>query len=368
MFVLDSIVTVALMLAILVVLVVVHEVGHFIAARRAGVLVHEFGIGFPPRARVLGRDRETLYTLNWLPIGGFVRLEGEDGDSDDPRSFVRQSLRVRIVILLAGVVMNFALAWLIFGGIAGVADPSVTVPIHYVQPGSPAAAAGLVGAADASDGTPVRTGDTILAIDGRRFAYFDLLREDPLAWFRQHPGQSVTISVARGSGGVDEVTVTLRPANEISTERGALGIVAAGRGLGEDIERSPLEAVGVGWQRTVDASLLVLNALRDLFGQLDDPQVSGPIGIANAVGTIRSQLPPVFLLYLVGLLSANLAVINVLPLPPMDGGRIAVSLIKAVAGGRISLAAERATYLVGFVLLFALLIWISLFDIQRLGT
>jgi regulator of sigma E protease len=141
----DALINIVVLLAILVVLVVVHEFGHFAVARAADVKVHEFGIGFPPRARILARDRETVYTLNWLPIGGFVRLEGEEGSSDDPRSFVRQPLPTRLAILLSGVLMNFLLAWVIFSLIAGFADPTIVARVDTVEPGSPAARAGLVG-------------------------------------------------------------------------------------------------------------------------------------------------------------------------------------------------------------------------------
>ena len=141
----NGLINVVLLLVILVVLVVLHEFGHFIVARKAGVKVHEFGIGFPPRARVLGSDGETTYTLNWLPIGGFVKLEGEEGDSDDPRSFVRQRLATRVTILLAGVAMNILIAFLIFTAIAGLADPVADVRIAQVQPDSPAASIGLIG-------------------------------------------------------------------------------------------------------------------------------------------------------------------------------------------------------------------------------
>src|SRR5947209_11311471 len=106
----QSAITVVLFLFILGALVVIHELGHFIVARLAGVRVLEFGIGFPPRARVLRSEGETLYTLNWLPIGGFVKLEGEDGGSDDPRAFSRAPLPIRLLILLAGVGMNFLIA------------------------------------------------------------------------------------------------------------------------------------------------------------------------------------------------------------------------------------------------------------------
>jgi regulator of sigma E protease len=103
----DGLINLAILLAILVGLVLVHELGHFVMARRAGVTVHEFGIGFPPRAKVLYRGKETIYSLNWLPIGGFVRLEGEEGESVDPRAFVNQGLGTRMRILLAGVGVNF---------------------------------------------------------------------------------------------------------------------------------------------------------------------------------------------------------------------------------------------------------------------
>ena len=141
----DSLLDIVILLAILVGLVLVHELGHFVLARRAGVKVHEFGIGFPPRAAILHRGPETIYSLNWLPIGGFVRLEGEDGESVDPRAFVNQRLRTRLGILFAGVAINFLLAWVIFSGIALFADPVMNVRIGTVTPDSPAAAAGLVG-------------------------------------------------------------------------------------------------------------------------------------------------------------------------------------------------------------------------------
>ena len=114
---------VVLFILIIGVLVLVHELGHFFAARRAGVRVHEFGVGFPPRARVLRSDGDTVYTLNWLPIGGFVKLEGEDGDSDDERSFSRASFATRQLILVAGVAMNLVLAFVIMLIVAWLPQP-----------------------------------------------------------------------------------------------------------------------------------------------------------------------------------------------------------------------------------------------------
>src|SRR5262249_16132280 len=129
----EVVVTLLLFFLILGLVVLVHELGHFLTARLAGVRVLEFGIGFPPRARVLRSQGETLYTLNWLPIGGFVKLAGEDGgDADDPRSFSVKPLPTRILILVAGVAMNFVLAFVIFTGITLTGDPSVTIAVDAV--------------------------------------------------------------------------------------------------------------------------------------------------------------------------------------------------------------------------------------------
>jgi regulator of sigma E protease len=311
---------------------------------------------------------ETAYTLNWLPLGGFVRLEGEDGGSDDPRSFGRQPLRRQTIILLAGVAMNVVCAWVIFTFVAGLADPSTTIPLNYVFPGSPAAEAGLIGASDTATGPAVRPADTIIGFDGRLFPYFDANEQDPLAYPSTRVGQRIVVDVEHPDGSVAHVPIQLRDAAQVADGLPALGVAAVTRGIGQDITRDPLDAVAVGTRRTWSAATLVLGALADLVSHLDQPpEVAGPIGIVTTVGTVRSEAPPIFLVYLIGLLSANLAVVNVLPFPPLDGGRMVVGWFKAALGGRVSAHAEQATYLVGFVLLFAFILYVSFFDLQRLG-
>jgi regulator of sigma E protease len=365
-------INIVLLLAFLVPLVVIHEFGHFLVARRAGVKVHEFGIGFPPRALTYYKDKQgTIYTLNWLPIGGFVRLEGEEGESADPKAFINQRLPTRLLILLAGVVMNFMLAFVIFTLIAAAADPVMTVRIGGIQPGSPAEMAGLKGGVQTGtqtgpDGKPYpvydESGDEIVAIDGQRFLMFDSVGSPsaPLDYLKAHQGQTVTLTVRNAAGEERPVIVTLRVVDP-KGDQGALGITYLRVGQ-DSISHDPLTAIQKGFARTLDASTLILRGLGGLISNIGNPQVSGPVGIVGAIGTVREQLPPVFMIWLIGLLSANLAVGNALPFPPLDGGRAAVALIQAATNNRIGVAAERLVYLTGFIILMGLLVWLTLFD------
>jgi regulator of sigma E protease len=377
MAIIQGAITIALFILILGGLVLIHEVGHFALARFFRIRVLEFGVGFPPRAKVLREKGETLYTLNWLPIGGFVRLEGEDGDSEDSHSFAVQRLWKKLVVLLAGVGMNLLLAFVIFFSIAWLATPQGGLTFAEVTTGSPAEAAGLV------------AGDTIVAVDGQTFDLFPSpdAGQAAIEALREHAGETVTLTVKGEDGTVREVPVTLRPP-AAAVDKGALGIrgaqlVFTGEYRGRDIV-SAIEA-GIAW--TAAAFTLILNGLAELLGSIvsnpgQAPPVSGPVGIAAQVGDVFWQLGPIFTLYLAGLLSANLALVNILPFPPLDGGRMLVLLLKAFlgAGGRLlrsagvrvngpssatTLSVERLTYLVGFVFLFGFLIWITYFDIVR---
>jgi regulator of sigma E protease len=368
-----TLVTVVLFFGILGILVIVHELGHFVTARLFKVRVLEFGIGFPPRAKVIRDVGETVYTLNWLPIGGFVKLEGEDGDeADDPRSFAAQGLPRKLVILLAGVVMNIALAFGIFAGIALAGDPAIGVYIPYVQPGSPAETAG------------VRVGDVLERVDGRAFGAFgpsSLLDE-----LHDSAGETVVLTIRRDGQAV-ELTATLRSPEEVARDQGALGIGKSavrdeqgnvvdpgiplqGRVTGDRVTYSVSAALGLGVERTVTATRLIIDGVGQLVEAIvlrptEPPPASGPVGIATQIGDVFWSLGPIVTLYLAGILSANLAVVNVLPFPPLDGGRMLMLILKRFAGERLSLRAERLTYFVGFALLLVFLVWVTAFDIAR---
>ena len=354
----QGIVTILLFVIILGVLVLVHEVGHFVVARLAGVRVLEFGIGFPPRARVLRDQGETVYTLNWLPIGGFVKLEGEDGsDVEDPRSFGAKSLPTRLIILVAGVAMNIVLAFTIFTGIALTGDPTIGIRAGMIEPGSPAETAGLV------------PGDVIESVDGRYFGAFgptSLLDE-----LRAKAGETVVVGVRRADGTFERLTATLRSRAEVSERKGALGISQlSGRTTDVRLSYTPGRAIDLGVERTAGATRLIVDGLGELVTALisrptEPPPASGPVGIAIQIGDVFWALGPIVTLFLAGVLSANLAVINILPFPPLDGGRMLVIVLKSLFGKRISVRAERLTYLVGFAFLFAFLIWVTAFDALR---
>ena len=355
---LQAVVTIVLFFAILGALVVIHELGHFVVARLAGVRVLEFGIGFPPRAKVIRSKGETLYTLNWLPIGGFVKLEGEDGEgANDPRSFSSQSLPVRLAILVAGVVMNILLAFVIFTGIVWLASPHVTAKFDEVQPDSPAAAAGL------------QPGESIVAVDGQRFQFF--VGATIVEVLRANAGETVVMTVEAPDGTRRDVPVTLREPSQIDENHGALGIAGIENGLdGTSTTNDLATAVGVGADETLRWMGLIVGGLASLVGSVAadptaPPPVSGPIGIATQIGDVFFEAGPIWTLFVAGILSANLAVVNILPFPPLDGGRMLMITLKRIFGARISLRAEQLTYLVGFVFLFAFIIWVSGFDILR---
>ena len=364
--IIDTIITILLFIIVLGGLVLAHEVGHFVMARLARVRVLEFGVGFPPRAKVLGRGGETLYTLNWLPIGGFVKLEDEDGgDGGDPRSFGRARLPIKLLILVAGVAINLVLSFAIFTSIAAVATPYVGLRFDTVEAGSPAEAAGL------------RAGDAIVSLDGERYDFFSPYDGTSIiAGLRDRAGQTVSIGLVRAAGTREVVAATLRTQAQIDAGEGALGIRAGEGGFGsiflQEYTGRPIgTAASIGAEETVRWFGLILGGLGDLVGGIvadptAAPGVSGPVGIATSLGEVFRDSGPIMTLYVAGILSANLALVNVLPFPPLDGGRMLMLVLKAMPGGRrISIRAERLSYGIGFMVLFAFLIWVTVFDVIR---
>ena len=350
---------------ILIPLVLIHEFGHFVMARLARIRVLEFGLGFPPRARVLGRDHETEYTLNYLPIGGFVRLEGEETDSDDPRAFTNSSLPKQVIVLSAGVAMNLLVAFFIFFVVAWAFNPVVETTITGVAAGSPAAAAGI------------QPGDSLISIDGRTYAPQSVLQfstSDFTEPWRQdllgHAGQTVQLVIANASGAQRSVSVTLRVPTDQAP--GALGVSMGGSLV--TTAGDPVTAAGLAAGGTGRAMSLILGAVGDIGKQLaTNPTqgpagVQGPVGMAADIAQVVSQ-PNAFmvLLLLMGVLSANLALVNVLPFPVLDGGKIVIMVLKRLVGAKGVSAFEAFAYLASFALLMVFMGWITFFDILRIS-
>ena len=375
--------TILAFVLVLVILVLVHELGHFVVAKLAGITVEEFGIGFPPRlASVMWHG--TRYSINAVPLGGFVKMLGEDGEGDAERmrqrgltpaaveramagAFNRKPIWLRVIVLVAGVVMNFLLAVVLYtvAFVQPVPEHVGPMTVTSVQAGSPADTQGL------------KRGDRIVGVDAKRFGSGagDFQLASDLTTYvnaRAVLRQEVTLHVERGSTPV-EVTVVPRLLTATQRDQG-LGPVGFGWDSpvvdGPPIASNPVQAAGIALDTTTHMAVEIPGALANTVAGLlgltpNTGEARGPIGIAQVTGEVLQQ-PLVTQLLFVGLLSVNLAVLNVLPFPPLDGGRVAVVLLEAVRRRRLPAEREALIYLTGFLVLITLVILISIQDIARL--
>ncbi|HWO94275.1 MAG TPA: M50 family metallopeptidase, partial [Dehalococcoidia bacterium] len=332
--------------------VVIHELGHFITAKLAGVSVLEFGIGYPPK--IWGKKfGETEYTINWLPLGGFVRLVGEE-DPSDPRSLARRPRWIRLIVLASGSIMNLLLPILLFA-IAFMIPQEISIGrpiIADVVPDSPAAEAGL------------QPGDVIYEAEGRETRNLaDLSRAIQL-----NLGEQLDLKVKRGT---EFVQLDAKARWVPPDGQGPLGIRIASQYPFTETESYPVwEAVPKGFQATWETVILARNQIIALIkggGESEGPAVSGPVGIAQATGEVVEEAGWEPLLEFAALLSLNLGVVNILPLPMLDGGRIAFVVLEILRGGkRISPQKEGLVHFIGFVLMISFVVIVSYFDVLRL--
>lgn len=338
-----------LFVLILVGLVVAHEFAHFITAKLFGVYVMEFGIGFPPR--IWGkRFGETEYTVNWLPIGGFVRLMGEE-DPTDPRSLASRPRWQRFIVLASGSVMNLILPIFLFAiAFTWPHEESVgRAIISEVASGSPAAEAGL------------QPRDIIYEVGGR-----DAKNSiDAGRLIRINMGHQTDIQVKRGN---EFVTVQVTPRWSPPAGQGPTGIrIAPQYGFTETVSQPPWESIPNGVRTTLDTMILARNEFISWFKGGNSPEVAGPVAIAQTTGEVAREGGVSPLLELAALLSINLGIINLLPLPMLDGGRVFFLLIEVVRGGRrIAPEKEAMVHLVGFVVFMALAIVVTFADVSRI--
>lgn len=376
--------------AILITLVVIHEAGHFFAAKALGVKVLEFGVGFPPRVkRLVWKHGETEYTVNWLPIGGFVRLLGEE-DPSDPRSLAAAARWKRLTIMSAGVVMNLILAIILFSvGFMIPRDRSLSLSqVIAVAADSPAAEAQVVGVM--SDGSAplqgLQPGDIIVEVEDTEIMNTsELIYENRLnlgetqEWVISRSGSELTVFVyARWHPPADQGPTGI----QVGAPQFCSGADEEGAPTGcqllypftESVSYWPWEALPKGVEQLRETVVLTMNEIRVRVGggggagvNSDQPLFSGPVGIADTTGQIIDQAGWRPLLELAALLSLSLAVFNALPMPALDGGRIAFVLLEYIRGGRrIAPEKEALVHFVGMAILLSLFVVITFRDFQRI--
>lgn len=320
---------------ILTVLVFVHELGHFIAAKTSGVKVNKFAIGMGP-AFLKKQKGETEYSVRIFPIGGFCSMEGEDEESDDARSFTKKSAPVRAKILVAGSFMNLLTAVVIMMGI-------------FLYTGMPTTVIGAVSDGGMAELAGIKAGDKILAVDGQRVKEWN----DFAKLLSASDAGSVDIKVLRDGSEIVFTTATV--------ERDGRKVV----GITSKLTRNPLKASIYALKSTADMGKFMYAVLGQLVsGEVSAKELSGPVGIAYVVNDSASMgLQYVF--YIVALISLNLAIVNMLPLPALDGGRLLFLIVRVISRGRLSESLEMKINLLGMTLLFALMIYVTWNDIGR---
>lgn len=342
------VVTLIIFLLILGLLIFVHEGGHFVAAKLSGIKVEEFGMGFPPRIFGIRRG-ETIYSLNWIPLGGFCKMLGEE-DPSEPRSFASKRPVVRLATLAAGPFMN-AILPIIFLTIAFMVPRQVevgNVVIDQVAPDSPASAAGIA------------PGDTLLSINGHTIQNIG----DVIYDINLDLGNKITLGLKDADGNLKTATVVPRwnpPPGE-----GAVGIQMSMVPTGNVTQHDPFwKAVPKSALSIKDTFVLMGNQIASWVAQKKAPEVTGPVGIFQLTGEVKAAGPS-YLLQFIAFISMNLAIVNILPLPALDGGRIAFVLLEVVRRGkRVSPRTEGLIHYIGFVMLIALILVISYYDIVR---
>ena len=375
--------TIILFIVVLAILILTHEVGHFITAKWAGIRVDEFGLGLPPKIWGV-KWGETTYSINWLPLGGFVKIFGEDPNeentigSDSARSFVNRPKRIQAVVLVAGVSLNLVLAWILISinlglgmpvGLDGLPDGlnirNESLSIVNVLKDSPAAKAGL------------ETGDQLISLSagGEKT---DLLSVQVVHDFtKQFPNQPVKVEFLRPDDGLSKAIqrpssghsfITVVPIVGVTGDGSAIGIATQKIGI---VSTSWWQAPFYGLYFTYHLIANTLLAFGDFFSNIFSEgrgalgAIAGPIGIYSLISD-ASRLGFVYLLNFVALISINLAILNLLPFPALDGGRLLFVVIESVIRRPIKPVIANTLNTIGFVLLILLMAVIAISDVFKL--
>lgn len=359
--------SILIFIVVIVALIVVHEFGHFVVAKLSGMRVDEFGLGYPPRALLLAKKGGTEYTLNWLPFGGFVKIYGEDGEGGDPRAFSKRPRILQAIVLVAGIAMNLLFAYVLITGalIAGTpralsenelgAAHDMQLLVSNVLSGSPASVAGLL------------PGDAIISAKDAKGEWRAVDPKSFSAFVNASGGDAITFDIQRNG---TEQSITATPKEGVVPNepfRFALGVEVATIGV---VPLSFVAALTSGAQLTWGATVLTAQGLGHFFYGVftlsaDLSQVAGPIGIAGAVGAASMQgVGDLF--SIMAIISINLALINLIPVPALDGGRFLFVIVESVIRRPIKPSVARTVNAVGFIFLILLMLVVTAHDIFKI--
>ncbi len=366
---------------VLVLLVTVHELGHAIVARRNGVVVEEFGIGFPPRAWAKKLKNGIEFTLNWLPLGGFVKLQGEHDAATKKGDYGAATFWQKTKILFAGVVMNWGIAIILLMALAWTSGIPKIIPNQFSVAADTTVNAGVVKIGSVSKGYPaeqagLKKGDTIISINGRTLDTTQQLIETT----KQERGKTVPVVYQR-DGQTKTVDVTMRDADS----------AVFGATLGQQTSlkatwSAPITAVATTgqftWVTIQGLGELTYNFFGGLIGQLNfnaasrqhatdqlnaaGASVAGPVGILGVIFPAASEAGPQQVVFLAAIVSLTLAVMNALPIPALDGGRWFVTALYKIRKKPLTKEKEEAIHGTGFLVLMGLIIVISIADVAKL--
>lgn len=345
-------------LLVLSVLVIVHELGHYWVAKKNGVWVEEFGFGLPPR--VFGKKiGETIYSINLFPFGGFVRLHGEmtdDGVTKPTRAFVNKSKKVKVAVIVAGVIMNFLLAVFAFAIVYskyGIPKETEEVKVVDIAPDSPALEAKLL------------VGDIIKKVDGVSVSTVP----EFIAKIEEKRGKRVSLEVDPvGDETIKKVSIT--PRINPPDGQGPLGVSISTLDVYHPpIWQRPFYGAYYGFLESFEWTKRVTNGFLSIFGDLSRGQspkdVSGPVGVYAVVSEVSKQ--GIWqLINLIGIISVNLAVLNILPFPALDGGRLLFIIIEAIFGKKVAPKIEGVIHSIGMIILLTLILAITIKDVRGL--
>jgi len=355
--------TIVAFVIILGLLVFVHEFGHFITARLMKMKVEEFGFGFPPRLVKLFTRKGTEYTLNWIPIGGFVKIKGESGEfAEEEDSFAFKKPWKRLIVLVAGVTMNVVLAWMLLAIGFGIGLPQVIEEGEQAHYQNPQIQVISLEKGSAAESAGIKVGDAIISLDSQAYVSIDDVQE----YIKVNSDRQIAVEILRGK---DTISFSVEPAPIDETGEEVLGVGLVRTAI---VSYPWYEALWQGAKATVYTTIGTVMAFATIIknwvtGAGSGAQISGPVGIAVMTGQVV-HLGFIYVLQFAALLSINLAIINILPIPALDGGRVLFLLIEKIRRKPVSQKLEAVIHNIGFLLLMLLLVVITFKDIGRFSS